>query len=423
MLNEIATKRIHKELLDLDRDPPPGITCFPKDDVITDLEAYIQGPPDSPYEAGLFKLSIQIPDRYPFQPPQIKFITTIYHPNIDDTGRICADILKTGEKGQWKPAINLGTALTSLRQLLAAPNPDDPLDADIAKEYQLDYPTFKRNAIEYTKKFASKEAFDDEESVVQTQVEKMVIEEEEPVKKLKSSLSLSKKKSTVTSSKAIDGDNAKQHEEKSLCKQKGPEKVTIVNLGKLANFGKSTQQKVTTQKFEYDNTVSEIVDQKLEKPTKKLKLGKSKKLEISLENSEMKAPNHAPKGGSKAGILEVVTKNTLEKDRIKEYTLNNVTLEKNIIEDIIPEKNITEEEVIEKKQVISLMDIDMPPLSGNDNEPTSHKRPLDASFFSQNIIELSDTDDDLFNKPVFHSLQLSKKQKRNKLSLSKKRRS
>ncbi|KAI7892327.1 ubiquitin-conjugating enzyme/RWD-like protein, partial [Mucor mucedo] len=141
-------------------DPPPGITCFPKDDVITDLEAYIQGPPDSPYEAGLFKLSIQIPDRYPFQPPQIKFITTIYHPNIDDTGRICADILKTGEKGQWKPAINLGTALTSLRQLLAAPNPDDPLDADIAKEYQLDYPTFKRNAIEYTKKFASKEAFD-----------------------------------------------------------------------------------------------------------------------------------------------------------------------------------------------------------------------------------------------------------------------
>lgn len=108
----------------------------------------------------MFKLSIQIPDRYPFQPPQIKFITRIYHPNIDDTGRICADILKTGEKGQWKPAINLGTALTSLRQLLAAPNPDDPLDADIAKEYQLDYPTFKRNALELTKKYASKEAFD-----------------------------------------------------------------------------------------------------------------------------------------------------------------------------------------------------------------------------------------------------------------------
>ncbi|KAI8052631.1 ubiquitin-conjugating enzyme/RWD-like protein [Thamnidium elegans] len=155
MLNEIATKRIQKEIMDLDRDPPPGITCYPKDDTITDLEAW---PPDSPYEAGLFKLSIQIPDRYPFQPPQIKFVTSIYHPNIDDTGRICADILKMGEKGEWKPAINLSTALTSLRQLLAAPNPDDPLNADIAREYQLDHPSFLKNAQEYTLKYASEDA-------------------------------------------------------------------------------------------------------------------------------------------------------------------------------------------------------------------------------------------------------------------------
>lgn len=63
-----------------------------------------------------------------------------------------------GEKGEWKPAINLSTALTSLRQLLAAPNPDDPLDADIAREYQLDYPTFLKKAQESTLKHASEEA-------------------------------------------------------------------------------------------------------------------------------------------------------------------------------------------------------------------------------------------------------------------------
>lgn len=63
-----------------------------------------------------------------------------------------------GEKGEWKPAINLSTALTSLRQLLAAPNPDDPLDADIAREYQLNYPTFLKKAQESTLKHASDEA-------------------------------------------------------------------------------------------------------------------------------------------------------------------------------------------------------------------------------------------------------------------------
>ncbi|KAI7906544.1 ubiquitin-conjugating enzyme/RWD-like protein [Cokeromyces recurvatus] len=144
--------------VNLERDPPPGISCYPKEDKLTDLEAYIKGPPDSPYEKGLFKLTIQIPQNYPFDPPQIRFITSIYHPNIDDAGRICADILKKGERGGWKPALNLSTTLILLSQLLADPNPDDPLDADIAKEFQLDYPTFKQKAIEYTKKYATEEA-------------------------------------------------------------------------------------------------------------------------------------------------------------------------------------------------------------------------------------------------------------------------
>ncbi|ORE01543.1 ubiquitin-conjugating enzyme, partial [Rhizopus microsporus var. microsporus] len=136
----------------LEREPPPGITCYPKEDDITQLEAYIKGPPDTPYEKGLFKLDIQIPLKYPFEPPQIRFKTLIYHPNIDDSGRICADILKTGG---WKPALNLSTTLISLSQLLAHPNPDDPLDADIAKEYYIDYPQFKQKAEEYTLKYAT----------------------------------------------------------------------------------------------------------------------------------------------------------------------------------------------------------------------------------------------------------------------------
>jgi len=36
--------------------------------------------------------------RYPFEPPNIQFVTQIYHPNIDTAGRICLDSLKMPPK-------------------------------------------------------------------------------------------------------------------------------------------------------------------------------------------------------------------------------------------------------------------------------------------------------------------------------------
>ena len=54
----------------------------------------ITGPEDSPYENGVFELELTLSNRYPFEPPKLQFITPIYHPNIDSTGRICLDLLK-----------------------------------------------------------------------------------------------------------------------------------------------------------------------------------------------------------------------------------------------------------------------------------------------------------------------------------------
>lgn len=69
--------------------------------------------------------------RYPFEPPRVTFVTPIYHPNIDSSGRICLDILKMPPTGAWKPLITIEGVLVAICNLMSCPNPNDPLVPDI----------------------------------------------------------------------------------------------------------------------------------------------------------------------------------------------------------------------------------------------------------------------------------------------------
>ena len=146
-----------RELQMLEREPPHGVTCWPKDGKIDLLEAQLLGDKDTPFEGGTFKLEIRIPERYPLELPKARFLTKIYHPNIDTAGRICLDILKMAPQGSWSPAHNVNSLLTSIQQLLTYPNPDDGLMADISHEYKHDRPKFKKNAREWVRLYALEE--------------------------------------------------------------------------------------------------------------------------------------------------------------------------------------------------------------------------------------------------------------------------
>nr|8UQA_K Chain K, E3 ubiquitin-protein ligase RNF168,Ubiquitin-conjugating enzyme E2 D3,Histone H2B type 2-E,Histone H2A type 1-B/E [Homo sapiens] len=145
-----ALKRINKELSDLARDPPAQCSAGPVGDDMFHWQATIMGPNDSPYQGGVFFLTIHFPTDYPFKPPKVAFTTRIYHPNINSNGSIKLDILRS----QWSPALTISKVLLSICSLLCDPNPDDPLVPEIARIYKTDRDKYNRISREWTQKYA-----------------------------------------------------------------------------------------------------------------------------------------------------------------------------------------------------------------------------------------------------------------------------
>lgn len=146
----MSLKRLQKELKELTIDPPVNCSAGTVGDNIMKWSATIIGPEKTPYEGGIFKLSINFSAEYPFKPPKIKFETRIFHPNINSYGSICLDILNK----TWSPALTVSKLLLSISSLLSDPNPDDPLDVKSADLYNNNMEEFNRVAKEYTKNYA-----------------------------------------------------------------------------------------------------------------------------------------------------------------------------------------------------------------------------------------------------------------------------
>ncbi|KAJ8485924.1 hypothetical protein OPV22_018409 [Ensete ventricosum] len=146
----MASKRILKELKDLQKDPPTSCSAGPVAEDMFHWQATIMGPPDSPYAGGVFLVTIHFPPDYPFKPPKVAFRTKVFHPNINSNGSICLDILKE----QWSPALTISKVLLSICSLLTDPNPDDPLVPEIAHMYKTDRAKYEATARSWTQKYA-----------------------------------------------------------------------------------------------------------------------------------------------------------------------------------------------------------------------------------------------------------------------------
>lgn len=152
-----AAKRLAMEYANLVKRPTPGVVARPApqcEDMLT-WEFALAGPPDTPFEHGLFTGRLVFPLDYPLSPPRMAFSPALTHPNVygygERRGEVCISILHTGADAtgyerveeRWSPVQSVHSVLLSVLSMLAEPNCESPANVDAAKLYASDPRRFR----------------------------------------------------------------------------------------------------------------------------------------------------------------------------------------------------------------------------------------------------------------------------------------
>ena len=157
----MAASRIRQEFQDLNDNPlvTMGISVALVNNNLFEWRCTMLGPSDSSYKNGLFYLSIKFDENYPNSKPNVKFITPIYHVNINSVespyfklGHICISTLN--DWNDIKSSTSIRQVLLDIWALFHAGNPDDPFNGAQASEMKNNRSLFEQKIEYFTKKYA-----------------------------------------------------------------------------------------------------------------------------------------------------------------------------------------------------------------------------------------------------------------------------
>jgi len=156
-----AVARLQKELKELTKNPVEGFKVELADEAsLFEWKVYIQGPPGTDFEGGIFKASMTFPEDYPNSPPKMKFTSDFWHPNVYPDGTVCISILhlpdpmneQEREEETWRPIQTVESILVSVCSMLADPNFSSPANVDASVELRKKPAEYKKRIIKIVEK-------------------------------------------------------------------------------------------------------------------------------------------------------------------------------------------------------------------------------------------------------------------------------
>lgn len=153
-----SKRRIEKDVMDLMMSDHEVSLI---EDSIQQFFVLFNGPKDTPYSGGVWKVRVELPDQYPLKSPSIGFINKIYHPNIDETsGSVCLDVINQ----TWSPMFGLLNIFENfLPHLLRYANPSDPLNTEASNLMNKDEKRYTETVKKYVNQYAKNILIDEDD--------------------------------------------------------------------------------------------------------------------------------------------------------------------------------------------------------------------------------------------------------------------
>ncbi|UJR31840.1 hypothetical protein I4U23_019317 [Adineta vaga] len=137
---------------------------FDDDDNDDDNQAFIEKdeyliigriyPNSNIYKEGSYRIELKLTSKYPIEPPEVRFLTRIYHPNVDQNGIFCYHLLSNSSRWKLNRETTLVELIRSIVKHLDEPDPDYAVTLEIGKEYMNNRAEFNRKALETMKKYS-----------------------------------------------------------------------------------------------------------------------------------------------------------------------------------------------------------------------------------------------------------------------------
>eukprot|EP00029_Vermamoeba_vermiformis_P005057 TRINITY_DN1650_c0_g1_i1.p1 TRINITY_DN1650_c0_g1~~TRINITY_DN1650_c0_g1_i1.p1 ORF type:complete len:329 (-),score=97.45 TRINITY_DN1650_c0_g1_i1:194-1147(-) len=145
MANGALVRLLQNQYKNIQKEPVEGLFFEPDESNLQLWKIWVEGSKGTPYEGGIYQLQMTFPDTYPMEPPELRFISEFWHPNVYKDGKVCISILHppgedamSGElpEERWLPTQTVTTVMLSVISMLADPNISSPANVDASVEWR-----------------------------------------------------------------------------------------------------------------------------------------------------------------------------------------------------------------------------------------------------------------------------------------------